>query len=75
MRFDGVFDAAAALRAVAAIETGRTLVVDLTAVREFQDVAVARLAEAIAARPGARVSLKGLRQHQTRLLRYFGVPA
>ncbi len=78
LHFDGVFDAGAARRAEEALADASgedALVIDVARVREFQDLAVAMLARAIAERPGARVELKGLRPHQARLLRYFGVAA
>jgi hypothetical protein len=48
--------------------------VDLSRVRDFHDRAVAMLAEVLAA-ARARVSVRGLRQHQYRMLRYLGVTA
>jgi anti-anti-sigma regulatory factor len=48
--------------------------VDFTGVRQFNDFAVAVLAQALkAAATGVRV--EGLSMHQVRLLRYFGVDA
>ena len=41
-------------------------------VREFHDRAVALLAEVLAV-ARARISVRGLRQHQYRMLRYLGV--
>ena len=46
--------------------------VDLSRVREFHDRAVAMLADVLAV-ARARVSVRGLRQHQYRMLRYLGV--
>jgi ABC-type transporter Mla MlaB component len=46
--------------------------VDLSRVREFHDRAVALLAEVLAA-ARARIFVRGLRQHQYRMLRYLGV--
>jgi hypothetical protein len=54
------------------VEPGACLRVDLTKVREFHDFAVAVLAQALT-RCRAQVTLLGLRQHQIRVLRYFGV--
>lgn len=73
VRMDGVFDAAAAQRLANAIADadGEVVRVDLTDVREFHDFAIALLARALAGRN--RVSVSGLRQHQVRLLRYFGI--
>ena len=72
---DGLFDGLAARRVEALLtraEAGRRLHVDLTQVREFHDFAIAVLANALTHCP-AKVVLRGLRQHQIRLLRYFGV--
>jgi hypothetical protein len=50
----------------------REVYVDLGHVREFNDCGIAVLAQALRESP-ARVSLRGLRQHQHRMLRYLGV--
>jgi anti-anti-sigma regulatory factor len=74
---EGVFDGIAARRLEAVLvrgAPGRRLEIDLTQVREFSDFAIAVLANALL-RCGAFVSLRGLRLHQVRLLRYFGVDA
>ena len=75
IRMDGAFD----IDSVRTIETrvvdlpgDAEVYVDLSRVREFHDRAVARLAEVLA-RTRARVSVRGLRQHQYRMLRYLGV--
>jgi hypothetical protein len=47
--------------------------VDLTQVRDFHDFGVAVLARALASR--RQVSVRGLRTHQIRLLRYLGIDA
>jgi hypothetical protein len=75
IRVEGVFDAAAAQRLSSAIESahGDEVRVDLTDVREFHDFGIAMLARALSGRSGVAVS--GLRQHQLRLLRYFGIDA
>jgi hypothetical protein len=72
---EGVFDAAAAQRLATALERagGEEVRVDLTHVREFHDFGIAMLARALSGRH--RVALSGLRQHQLRLLRYFGIDA
>ncbi len=76
IRMDGVFDSDAA-RAIqdriAGSDEGTEIYIDLSRVRDFHDRAVAVLAEVIAA-SAARVSVRGLRQHQYRMLRYLGVP-
>jgi hypothetical protein len=46
--------------------------VDLTRVREFHDFGVTVLAQALQRRRG-KVSVRGLRQHHLRLLRYLGI--
>ena len=76
---DGVFDGASAwdLRhAIEAVETQATeVVLDFSRVREFYDFGVAVLAHALAQRGAGRprVALRGLRTHQQRMFRYFGV--
>jgi len=49
-----------------------TFRIDLTQVREFHDFGIAVLAQALTRRK-AEVTLPGLRQHQIRVLRYFGI--
>ncbi|HEX9053016.1 MAG TPA: STAS domain-containing protein [Anaeromyxobacter sp.] len=75
IRLEGVFDAEAAQRLSAAIETarGEDITVDLTDVREFHDFGIAMLARALSG--PHRVAVSGLRHHQLRLLRYFGIDA
>ncbi len=75
IRMEGVFDVTAAQTVVRAIEKapmGREVRVDLTHVREFHDFAVAVLAQSLAKRR-ENVSVRGLRQHQLRLLNYLGL--
>ncbi len=75
IRLDGVFDLAAAgeiRRVLADSPEGSEVYVDLSQVREFHDRAVAVLADALKAARHA-VSVRGLRQHQYRMLRYLGV--
>jgi anti-anti-sigma regulatory factor len=77
IRLDGTFDLAAAAeiqRALAELPDGTEVYVDLSQVREFHDRAVAVLADAVKAAPHA-ISLRGMRQHQYRMLRYLGVDA
>lgn len=74
-RLSGAFDGLAARRLEALLaraEPGDHLRVDLTQVREFHDFGIAVLAQALT-RCKAHVTLLGLRQHQVRVLRYFGV--
>ncbi len=75
IRVQGVFDTPAAQRVEATLslaEPHARLQVDLTQVREFHDAALAVLAHAVKS-TAADVALRGLRQHQIRMLRYFGV--
>ena len=75
IHLDGVFDGIAARKletALAQAQPGTSLQVDVTKVREFHDLALAVLATAVR-RCSARVALSGLRQHQLRMLRYFGL--
>lgn len=56
------------------IAPSEVVVIDFAGVRQFNDFAVAVLAQALKARaPGTKV--QGLSLHQVRLLRYFGVDA
>ncbi len=75
IRVEGVFDGLAARRVErllsGAAENAR-FHLDLTQIREFQDFGLAVLAQAMAT-ARARVTVRGLRQHQVRILRYFGV--
>ncbi len=75
IRMDGMFDVPAARRlagTLADVTPGMEVYVDLTHVREFNDFGIALLAQALRDSP-ARISLRGLRQHQYRMLRYLGV--
>ena len=74
---DGVFDVAAAQEVavrLAGVSSGDVVRVDLTRVRDFDDLGVALLARALAESPG-RVAVQGLREHHRRLLRYLGISA
>jgi anti-anti-sigma regulatory factor len=75
IRMDGAFDieSVQAIRSrIADLAGGDEVDVDLSRVRDFHDRAVAMLAEVLAA-TRARISVRGLRQHQYRMLRYLGV--
>ncbi len=75
IRVEGVLDAPVARRLAAMLveaDAARRVQVDLTHVREFHDVGVVVIGQALA-RSRARVTLRGLRQHQIAVLRYFGV--
>ncbi len=78
VRLEAVFDVPAARRVERLLEQaqpGDAFLLDLTHVREFHDFGVAVLAQALKHGNTVRVALQGLRQHQVRLLRYFGVDA
>jgi hypothetical protein len=78
LRLEGVFDVPAARRVERMLErakAGDAVRLDLTHVREFHDFGIAILAQALKHGGAVRVALLGLRQHQFRLLRYFGVDA
>ena len=75
IRMDGAFDidSVNVIRSrIEALPGDAEVYVDLSRVREFHDRAVAMLAEVLAV-ARARVSVRGLRQHQYRMLRYLGV--
>jgi len=75
IELDGTFDVPAAERlSLALAEAGEAEVrVDLSHVRDFHDFNVAVLARALAGR--RKVSVRGLRNHQVRLLKYLGIEA
>jgi anti-anti-sigma regulatory factor len=77
MELDGVFDlnAARALdQAVDAVKRGGSLLVDFRRVRDFHDVGLAVLARTIQrSREDLELDVRGLRERQHRMLRYFGV--
>jgi anti-anti-sigma regulatory factor len=78
VKLEGVFDVPSARRVEALIErasAGDTVLIDLSLVREFHDFAIAILAQALKHAGPVRVAIQGLRQHQARVLRYFGVEA
>ena len=55
-------------------ETLPEMVVDFSQVSDFVDYGIAVVASALLALPPARrIEMRGLRQHQARLFRYFGV--
>ncbi len=74
IRVAGVFDRPSALELNGRLEheTAGDVVLDFSLVREFADLGVAAFAQGLA---GAerRIRLRGLRQHQLRIFRYFGV--
>lgn len=81
IRVEGIFDGASALDLRNRLEARRSeterIVLDFTTVREFYDFGVGVLAYSLAQRSTRlpRVSLRGLRTHQLRMFRYFGVEA
>ncbi len=72
-RVSGVFDRASAaeLREQVDAEAGDDLVVDFSLVSEFADLCAAALVSELTA--DRRLRLRGLRQHQLRIFRYFGI--
>lgn len=75
IRMDGSFDidSVQAIRGhIENLPVDAEVYVDLSRVRDFHDRAVAMLADVLS-RAGARVFVRGLRQHQYRMLRYLGV--
>ncbi len=74
IRVAGVFDRASAfeLRDRLEREPANDLVLDFSLVREFADLGVATLAHGLAGGE-RRLRLRGLREHQLRIFRYFGV--
>lgn len=72
-RFDG--SCAWELSSRLAREPLGELVLDFSRVGDFVDYAIAIVANGLAAVEGKNVHLRGLRQHQERVLRYFGVDA
>jgi anti-anti-sigma regulatory factor len=76
IQLEGTFDAVAAWnlrRHLGALPPDATVVLDFSQVREFYDLGVAVMASSLAQREGPRVIVRGMCQHQHRLLRYFGV--
>jgi anti-anti-sigma regulatory factor len=77
IRLTGEFDGIAARRLEATLVAatgGERFDIDLTQVRGFHDFAIAVLGHALT-RTRADVRIRGLRHHQIRVLRYFGVDA
>jgi anti-anti-sigma regulatory factor len=78
---EGTFDGASAWKLRHALESVRVktkrVVLDFSCVREFADFGISVLAYGLAERASnlPKVSLRGLRTHQMRLLKYLGVEA
>jgi len=76
MSLEGTFDVSAARllqNALDRMAPGDRILVDFTRVREFNDFAIAVLAQALKSDGAVNARVRGLRLHQVRLLRYFGV--
>ncbi len=76
-RVTGKFDGACAFNLAHRIESEPLgeMILDFSQCAEFVDYGIAVLASALLSVPGKRVHLQGLRQHQLRLFKYFGVDA
>jgi STAS domain len=76
IRLDGTFDAVAAWDVrgrLGAMPSGANVVLDFSQVRDFLDLGVAVMATGLASDAGPHIVVRGLRQHQHRMFRYFGV--
>jgi hypothetical protein len=76
IRLEGTFDLPAARLLENSLKRMRgkqPVRVDFTHVRQFNDFAIAVLAQALKAPGAPPAKLEGLRLHQVRLLRYFGI--
>ncbi len=73
----GRFDGACAWELARRIESEplAELALDFSQCADFVDYGVAVVANAVLAAPQKRVQLRGLRDHQVRLFKYFGVDA
>ncbi len=75
---NGAFDVPAAKRLGAMLgraRAGEAIRIDASRVTAFEDFGLALLAQALGETAASRVALRGLRGHQLRILRYFGVDA
>lgn len=72
---DGRFDGACAWELASRLsrEPLGELVLDFSRVGDFVDYAIAVVANGLAGLEGKRVQLRGLRKHQERVFKYFGV--
>jgi hypothetical protein len=68
----GPAEARALVKTLAAADPGSHVTLDFSDVREFEDVAVGALAEALTGCTRDLVDLRGLSLHQRRMLRYLG---
>ena len=73
----GKFEGACAWDLAARVEKEplQELLLDFSQCGEFVDYGIAVLAGALLSASGKRIHLRGLRQHQLRLFKYFGVDA
>jgi hypothetical protein len=75
IRVSGTFDRTSAFELTRRLQgepRGEPVVLDFSLVREFADLGVAALASGLSG-GDRRLQLRGLRQHQLRIFRYFGV--
>ena len=75
LRLEGTFDVPTArfVQHTLSRSSAATVRLDFSQVSEFHDFAVAILAQTLARQDRAACAIQGLRLHQVRLLRYFGV--
>ncbi len=76
LHLEGGFDAKDARRVHEALRSADRavgVVLDFTRVRTYEDFAIALVAPDLVATGGLRIRLRGLGQHQARLLEYLGV--
>ncbi len=76
IRLDGTFDAVAAWSVrgqLGKLPADANVLLDFSQVREFYDLGVAVMASGLAALGGPHVAVRGLRQHQHRMFRSFGI--
>ena len=73
----GKFDGASAwdLCGRLSCERAPVLIADFSQVTDFADYGIAVLSQNLKTAPGRELHLRGLRQHQLRLLGYFGIDA
>ncbi len=77
LKLDGHFtvrDAERVSEAVEALAPFSQLIVDFTEVREFHDAAFFSFSRVLRGLAKVNVVLRGLTRHQTRVLRYLGLP-
>jgi len=74
-RISGKFDGACAWQLAGRLEQEplSQVVVDFSQANEFVDSAIAVIARALVSSRGKEIRLEGLRHHQERLFKYFGV--